>query len=239
MLSRSEDLKTSLKNLSKILLRKFGANDQKVDQKVVDAVLLAHWRAQSYKNEQYVDLWDFCDLLKRGCEDNKVKLACQDVLDVIEGKERYKEEGAFVISSKYYGAAFQHSHGVSIYFPWRESPALCEYQRLSFARKTKWGEFLMVYVKETQRKMRGEPMSYAERIDIAPAERPLVIPLQDGAPASAQTPSIAGRTPPYTGKGMLSGMGAIKNPPTSFLINKDGEAVTDEDPSSLAAASGA
>src|SRR5262249_23574248 len=63
-LSRSDALAASLLELSETLLREFNTRDQGV----IDAVLLAHWRAQSYKNEQYVDLWDFCDLLEKGCD---------------------------------------------------------------------------------------------------------------------------------------------------------------------------
>ena len=232
-LGRSEALVTSLKELSEILLREFSASDQEV----IDAVLLAHWRAQSYKNEQYVDLWDFCDLLDKGCEVGAVKQACQNVRQVIDGTG--SNGRPFVISSKYYGAAFQHSHGVSLYFPWKESPALAEYQKHSFAEDTKWGDFLKTYVKETQRKMRGEskhlrygePVSAeVERVDIAPAERPLVIPVQEDAP-------VGTRSPPDTGKGTLSGRGIMKNPPTSFLIDKEnGEAVTEGEHLSLAAA---
>ena len=35
------------------------------DTLVRDLVILAHWRAQSYKFEQYTDLWDFCEELRR------------------------------------------------------------------------------------------------------------------------------------------------------------------------------
>lgn len=239
-LSRSEALATSLRELSETLVKEFKAGDQEV----IDAVLLAHWRAQSYKNEQYVDLWDFCDLLDKGCKVDAVKQACQNVQQVIDGTG--SNGRPFVISSKYYGAAFQHSHGVSLYFPWKESPTLDEYQKLSFAEDTKWGAFLGIYVEKTQREMRGESgrlhngkliSAEVERVDISPAERPLVIPLQDGVPASAQTSSIAGRFPPDSGKGTLLGRDLMKNPPSSFLIHIDsGEAVTDEGSLSLAAA---
>jgi hypothetical protein len=219
-LSRSNALAESLEKLARTLLKEFGAHDQMV----IDAVLLAHWRAQSYKNEQYVDLWDFCNLLEAGCEVGAVKQACQNVRQVIDGTGI--KAGPFVISSKYFGAAFQHSHGVSVFFPWKESPALDEYQKLSFAKDTKWGEFLKTYVKETQRKMRGEASPAVEEVNIAPAERPLVIPLQDSALIGARTPPDTGRTPPDTGRAMLAGGDVMKNPPISFRINKNnGEAV--------------
>src|SRR5262249_41111249 len=75
-----------------------------------NAILLAHWRAQSYKNEQYVDLWDFCDLLEEGCIYQDVQTVCKGVKEAVN---------SVVIMSHYSGAAFQHSHGLSIFFPWR------------------------------------------------------------------------------------------------------------------------
>jgi hypothetical protein len=54
---------------------------------VRDAVLLAHWEAQLYKNEQYTDIYDFCSLLKPrlGPEYKDVRRACQNVLNAIVG----------------------------------------------------------------------------------------------------------------------------------------------------------
>src|SRR5262245_15074132 len=222
-LSKADALAVALGKLASTLIIEFKNN-----KNVIDAVLLAHWRAQSYKNEQYVDLWDFCDLLSKefeGIDDTGIKNACKNVLKAIDGKDRDEEIGTngknnknkktepFVIYSKYFGAAFQHSHGVSIYFPWKHSPALEKYQKLSLSKETRWGEFLKIYVEKTQRKPRGES---GKEINIVPAERPLVIPLQDGAPVVAQTASNAGRNPPDSGKGALSLGGVMKNPPTSF-----------------------
>src|ERR1041384_1590155 len=59
---------------------------------VRDAVLLAHWEAQLYKNEQYTDIYDFCTLLKarlsRQEEYRPVRRACQNVLNSIAGVEK-------------------------------------------------------------------------------------------------------------------------------------------------------
>ena len=56
----------------------------------------------------------------------------------------------FILKSCYSGLTVQYSFGVSIYFPWAEEPAeLEEYERLFFARDSRWAEFLRAYLKAT------------------------------------------------------------------------------------------
>ena len=38
-----------------------------VDPEIRNALILAHWEAQPYKNEQYTDLYDFCERLQFYC----------------------------------------------------------------------------------------------------------------------------------------------------------------------------
>lgn len=63
------------------------------------------------------------------------------------------------------GAEFQHSHGLSVYFPWFSSPfdgdALQNYSRLSFVRASRWSTFLKRYVNKTQRPVRLKPAGRA------------------------------------------------------------------------------
>lgn len=40
------------------------------DRAIQDLVILSHWKAQSFKFEQYTDLWDFCDRLREAAEDS-------------------------------------------------------------------------------------------------------------------------------------------------------------------------
>ena len=59
---------------------------------------------------------------------------------------------ACVIKSGCSGFAYQHSHGLSIYFPWAfVSP---DYRNLQFAQVTGWYDFLEKHIKETQREPR-------------------------------------------------------------------------------------
>jgi hypothetical protein len=159
---------------------------------VKDAIVLAHWEAQGYKNEQYVDLFDFCKCLfnrctritpfpegiVRGCirvmkaikgadaelDRTLITNAGADFKAVVEGalEEAKKDRLVYplVVGTCYTGAAFQHSYGISVFFPWSEmkdaggTRDLDHYGKLEFAQDNKWKEFLEDYVKKTQRAVR-------------------------------------------------------------------------------------
>jgi hypothetical protein len=131
------------------------------------AVVWSHWRAQSYNGEQFVDLYDFCDLLKNEYRGKKVRDACHAVLDT---------EAAFVPYSGYSGPAFQDSHGVSIYFPWAEIDPnyyAVRFAKRAFTRRRKgskrrsiqpseWVAFLKEYILATRRKQRDKGEAYGD-----------------------------------------------------------------------------
>src|SRR5262249_3552696 len=122
--SKVGTLVDEIKNLSTILIKSLS------NPIIREAVILAHWRAQSYKFDQYTDLWDFCDQLMEGCKLFKragvmlkngegqfetIIKACQEVKKTISAENR-----GLVLKSCYSGPAVQFSHGLSIYFPWNE-----------------------------------------------------------------------------------------------------------------------
>ena len=117
------------------------------DDETKKAVMLARWQAQSYENTEYIDLYDFCGLLREHCRDGEVKAACGEVMRTIAAE-------GFVLRSLYQGDAVQYSYGLSIYFPLREVSR--SYERLDFARDTRWVEFLKEYVSRTQRPSRND-----------------------------------------------------------------------------------
>src|SRR5262249_54900343 len=90
-------------------------------KQLLDAIVLAHRDTQGYKNEQYADLWDFCDLLAErltGLDFNTIRTACENLRDAIDPKPRSEETAddlrkrrkqALVLRSGYCGAKFQHS----------------------------------------------------------------------------------------------------------------------------------
>jgi hypothetical protein len=141
-LSRVRPLAGALKQLALRLAEELASPS------VRDAVVLSHWRAQSYKSDQYADLWDFCDLLRDTRVDEQLCQACDETIAAISDPVR----GA-VRNSVYSGPGAQHSHGLSIYFPWSEvSPAYADF---GFGRTTTWAPFLASYCQTTRREMRG------------------------------------------------------------------------------------
>jgi hypothetical protein len=221
------------------------------DKEIRDAVILAHWRAQSYKGEQYTDLWDFCDLLEVSLagKDTLAK-ACRDVKKAIDD----------LADSNYHGAAFQHSHGVSVYFPWREAAELLDYEKLEFAEKSGWGNFLKRYVDLTRREKRGESRSeqgeYDKKFVFSPtsfsgSEEGITPIHKNNPPYTKNNPPYTKNNPPYTKnnppytknnppytknnppytknnppytKGELAAMSGMKNPPNGFLVDEQGQA---------------
>jgi hypothetical protein len=148
-------VKYALEDLSKALIAALAdgrAVDRKTDPKAAaladlthDLIVLSHWQAQSFYEENFTDLGDFCFCLKRRCEDaaqllsnqlpasiDKMRKACEDVLRVLgcdkpeNTDRRYTRDTnpakpgtpEVVVKSGFAGPAYQYSHGLSIYFPW-------------------------------------------------------------------------------------------------------------------------
>jgi hypothetical protein len=118
---------------------------------IADAIVLAHWRAQSYRFERHVDLFDFCQLLHDGCNNAGVRDACSNVNSIIKGQR--SGEG-YVIRSCHSGGAFQHSNGVAVFFPWASIDE--DYDKLRFSKKTGWELFLRAYIRTTRRRARED-----------------------------------------------------------------------------------
>jgi hypothetical protein len=126
-----------------------------------DAIILAHWEAQSYNGEMFVDLQDFCELLAKRYP--QAAAACDNVIVKIR---------ALVRESCYTGVENQFSNGVSIYFPW--SAVAPSYVELKFARNAGWNDFLHRYVKETRRKPRRFTKDGTELLKFV-SDRPLTL----------------------------------------------------------------
>ena len=107
-----------------------------------DAIVLAHWESQSYNGELFVDLRDFCELL--AVRHPRAAKACGMVVRAIDDLVR---------KSCFTGVQNQFSNGVSIYFPWSEVAP--DYQKLEFASRAGWNDFLQKYVEQTRRAPRG------------------------------------------------------------------------------------
>jgi Clostripain family len=134
--NQSGKLVAAVKNLANKMQRRLARVSFK------DAVILAHWEAQSYNGEQFVDLQDFCEIL--AVRYPQVARECRAVTNAI---------GALVRKSCFTGVENQFSNGVSIYFPWAD--VVPSYRELTFARRAGWNNFLQAYVEETRRNPRG------------------------------------------------------------------------------------
>ena len=129
-------------------LKKDCHEGQRNKQSFKDELLLAHWEAQSYNGEWFVDLFDFCDCLEKRSASDQITKQCQKLKQFIAEK--------FVLRSCYSGATYQYSYGVSIYFPW--SSVANRYQNLEFVKGASgrgWLSFLETYTDVTRRRPRG------------------------------------------------------------------------------------
>ncbi|MBI5846341.1 MAG: peptidase C11 [Nitrospirae bacterium] len=130
-ITKSPQVAAAIDGLAKALIKGCASAAVKM------AVILARSQAQAYYTPEYVDLVDFCGLLKQGYANKEIKAACATVVDALTNN-------GMIVTSGFKGVAVKNSHGLSIYFPTKKISPL--YAKLDFVRKTKWGEFLKVYV---------------------------------------------------------------------------------------------
>lgn len=131
----------------------------------LELIKLAHLKAQSYWQETYTDLYDFCFCLQEQCQkDDGVQEAMLNACKTIRDKldETNKPEG-LIVESAHFGPDYQYSHGLSIYFPWSApiedtfDDVLGRYRKYEFTRvlgENSWLSFLEEYFKKTLRPAR-------------------------------------------------------------------------------------
>ncbi|MEO6393916.1 MAG: clostripain-related cysteine peptidase, partial [Pyrinomonadaceae bacterium] len=87
------------------------------DKRIREQIILAHVESQSYWNEQYTDLRDFCACLFRRLHGiDPLQGACFEVAAML--RPNRDDAGAMVLRSDNFGGLYQHSHGLSVFFPW-------------------------------------------------------------------------------------------------------------------------
>ncbi len=136
-LSKITDISGAIDRLAKALIQNLS------DPSLLTQILYSRTQVQSYHTADYIDLYDFCELLAGRASLPAVKTSCHDVLDVLQVP-------GFVIYSGSKGASVQHSHGVSIYFPRGKISSL--YGTLDFNKERAWQEFLTKYGEQTARR---------------------------------------------------------------------------------------
>jgi hypothetical protein len=183
----------AIEELSKALI----AGLEKKNDLSRDCILLSHWKSQSFFNEMYTDLYDFCfcfskkieELVDAGVRPSPELLAIHraagKVMDKLV-KENPKKPGfpdlqQIIVAADSLGPAFQYSRGLSVYFPWSEpsadSPILAEYAKYRFSTefKTPWLQFLKVYFDKTRREVSGEEADMRRYIPSLPGNPTLSI----------------------------------------------------------------
>ena len=181
-----DKIREPIENLSVVLQEALN------DTAATDLIRLAHLESQSYFGENYTDLFDFCSCLSARCTQqtgiqDDMRKACERVTKSLNGEmptkttdqeaksDRQRQglsngSSGLVVHSDYYGPAYQFSHGISIYFPWKspESRIIENYRRYKFTREhgsKSWWIFLQKYFRVTRRKR--NPNSIRESFDSA------------------------------------------------------------------------
>jgi len=225
-----EALENPMENLVKVLkeaMRPPVGWDLDRDWRGVELIKLAHLEAQSYFQETYTDLYDFCVCLSRRCDEGdpaqkRMKAACDAVIEAL----KETNPNSVIVHSDHFGPLFQYSHGLSIFFPWarpvQEEPkilddnVLTRYEKYEFTKalgKDSWLSFLDDYFTGTQRKSRGQ---------------------EDGDDNKDRDESKKSEaTTSGNGTGSINGNGIIGIPANAAIINalKDGPRLGDESPS--------
>jgi Clostripain family len=156
-LSKCGRLASSMDRLAKALLPGFS------DPVIRAAIFEARDQVQSYDVEDYIDLYNFCDLLQHKVSEGAARTAARGVMETVS-------EHGFVLDSGYKGATMQHSYGVSVYFPRKEISPL--YAALDLTKEIAWEGFLKKYSDEKRQPARRaamrQPVGRGPRAD-APA----------------------------------------------------------------------
>jgi hypothetical protein len=125
-----------------------------------DVIQLAHLKSQSFFQEMYTDLYDFCfcisnkviELRKRcACPPTgpchcipqtlvKLDVACQGVMNKLvkelPPRPRDPKIEQIIVSAEFLGPEYQYSRGISVYFPWTRPSGdrriLSEYAKYKF-----------------------------------------------------------------------------------------------------------
>jgi hypothetical protein len=197
---------TPFKEFSQVLYDKISTGSDKSKWTYRNLIVLAHWEAQCYNDDQYVDVYDFCRRLKTyyvkefypgSFKDmDKSTEKKDDVINAINDvTDSFKK---VVLGSCYAGPAFQYSQGISVYFPWGLVDYVDAYDELAFPQRTGWGDFLRTLLRDTQREV-----------------RPGVAPKQVAVPMN-QPMLLIRKSPPWTKGAFCDRKGSTKNHPNEF-----------------------
>ena len=164
---------------------------------LMDLIQLAHLKSQSYWDENYIDLYDFCFCLSNACVSatvdpslkptlTNIQEACEGVMKVLKRGTPGDDDG-LIVRSESAGPSYQYSHGLSLYFPWTRPIAsdLWEKQYADYAlmqhettRQT-WKDFLDRYFDSTMRKVRETEADVLDQGSLTAQQDPDAALLED------------------------------------------------------------
>jgi hypothetical protein len=195
-----------------------------------DFIVLAHWESQSFYQEVYTDLYDFCQCLRERCKQRatpaqrQMSSACKKVMDLLKAGS----EGP-VVQADFSGPDCQFTNGLSIYFPWARpvedarEHVIKNYRNYAFVTElggASWLQFLNAYFKETRRKplkLKFDSDTEEETWKFAAAAfKPFGF---QGGSTAAQSGALTGKDSPADAGGDFT-YSFIKNYPRGFAISK-------------------
>ena len=163
---------------------------------------MAHLESQSFWQEQYTDLYDFCFRFSEAFNDayigsyevaddesykpippyakpelqkipERIRDACEGVKYVLRrGVKSVDDE--LIVRCEFVGPTYQYSHGFSVFFPWsRPSSDFFSEQYKNYAfSETGWDQFLEEYFKTTMRGLRIKEEDVTDRTIIGDSGNP-------------------------------------------------------------------
>ena len=179
-LRKIDTLKEPVQKLVAVLTDSLEAASTADDPVIRDLLVLAHWESQSFYEEKYTDVYDFCFCLKRKCKTARpsddmsgyitdIMDACDAVMEALKRGSETDDDGV-IVRSEYCGPAYQYAHGLSVYFPWAEPVNnqmwKHEYRKFKFSNATKWHRFLKSYFDKTLRETQGDEVDERENCSL-------------------------------------------------------------------------
>ena len=163
-LNRVHRLQQPMERFVKALVNGLEQGKKADDSSIRDVILLAHWEAQSYYDENFTDLYDFCFRLtnlkikphkpRTRAAFAEIVEAANDVMEVLKRGARRRDFGP-IVRSAFCGPAYQYSHGLSVFFPWAEPIGSNmwdeQYENYELNQRTGWRTFLKTYFACTMR----------------------------------------------------------------------------------------
>src|SRR5215208_2792820 len=234
-LTKISTIKEPIQKLSTALIEglKVPLKDGSKDSLIQNFILLAHWKSQSFFNEMFTDLYDFCFCLTKNITEFKehsgvtlpqeleksleaINNACDDVMDLLVKENPVRPDapyaGRLIVAADSLGPAFQYSRGLSVYFPWsrpsEDSRIMSEYAKYKvytdFPKDESWPAFLLKYFRATMRKVSRDECDPRRYSPRWPTGR------DNGSEAETLAEDIASLV--YVNEGVLSQANALIGP---------------------------